>query len=104
MLELEEEEPGVYRFNPDGTLDLIHPFDGGEYSLTDVLEYFELGELIDGGDTPGLELDRKELVQLARMAKEYQRDHPAEFIRMCLDMVKASRDLDGGAVRYFANF
>lgn len=104
MIELEDEEPGVYRFNPDGTLDLIHAHDGGDYALTDILEFFELGELIDGGDMPGLELDRKELSQLARMAQEYRSDHPAEFIKMCADVVRAARDLDGGAVRYFSNF
>ncbi len=104
MIELEDEDPGVYRFNPDGTLDLIHPFDGGDYSLADILEFFELGELIDGGEFEGIELDRKELSQLAKMAAEYRHDHPTEFIRMCADMIKAAKDLDGGAVRFFANF
>lgn len=104
MIELEDEEPGVYRFNPDGDLELIHVYDGGEYSMTDILEYFELGELIEGDDSPGLELDRKELVQLARMAQETRLDHPHEFIKMCADMIRAAKDLPGGAVRFFANF
>lgn len=104
MIELEEGEEGVYRFEPDGTLTLIHEFLGGDYALIDILDFFELGEMLEAEGAQGLELDRKELDRLAALCEEAAEDHPAEFIEMCQDIVAAGDNVTAGAVRFFANF
>ena len=102
--ELEHLPAGVYVTDGQGGFTLVHACLGGDYEMQDILEYFELGELVEAGEGCGLELDRKELKQLKEMAAEYEDDHPEEFITMCRDMLRAAVDLGGSPVRFYSNF
>ena len=102
--ELEHIAAGVYVCDGQGGFTLVHAFAGGDYEMQDILEYFELGELVEAGEGCGLELDRKELKQLKDMAAEYEDDHPEEFIAMCRDMLRAAVDLGHPVMRYYSNF
>lgn len=99
-------DPGIYLVTPDGTFELIHAYDEGDYHLADIFDYFELGEVLEEDGAPGIELDAREIKQLRLMAKEYAADHPPEFIAMCRDMVKAAVDFapEEEVVCFYENF
>ena len=102
--QLAEADPGVYLVEPDGTLRLVHAHQGGEYALTDIIEFFELGTAIDELAVDIVEFDRKELRELKAMVDAYRADYPPEFIAMCLDVHRDAIAVDGDTVRFYGNF
>lgn len=92
QVSLTDLDPGVYLVTPSGSFELIFPYDEGDAHLSDIFDYFELGEVLEEDGAPGIELDAREMKQLKRMAKEYAGDHPPEFIAMCQAMVQAVAD------------
>ena len=102
---LAEAEPGVYLVEPDGSLRQVHRHQGGEYALTDIVEFFELGTVIDELAVDVVELDRKELRELKAMVDAYRADYPIDFITMCLDVHRGSLAVPGDeAVVFYGNF
>ncbi len=99
-------DAGIYVVTPNGAFELIHAYDEGDYHLSDIVDYFELGEVLEEDGAPGLELDAREIKQLGRMAKEYASDHPPEFIAMCRNMVKAALDFaaEEDVICFYENF
>lgn len=104
MIELDGEEPGVYMVQPNGDLALIHSYEGGRYSIADIVEFFELGEILEVDGPPGIELDSKEIKRLREMIKEYGPDHPEEFVAMCKSMVRAAINVGDDLAVFYANF
>ncbi len=102
--QLADAEPGVYVVDPDGALRVVHLHHDGEYALTDVIEYFELGAAIDELAVDIIELDRKELRELKAMAEACREDYPEEFIAMCVALYRSAVDQPGDAVRFYGNF
>jgi hypothetical protein len=101
---LAEADPGVYVVERDGTLRQVHLHQGGDYSLTDIIEFFELGTAIDELAVDILEFNRKELRELKAMADAYSFDYPQEYIEMCLEMHRGALTLEGDLVRFYGNF
>jgi hypothetical protein len=102
--ELAEAEPGVYLVEPDGALRQVHLHQGGEYALTDIVEFFELGTVIEELAVDIVELDRKELRELKAMVDAYRADYPPDFIQMCLDVHRDAIAVAGDTVRFYGNF
>src|SRR5271155_575307 len=101
---LVDAEPGVYVPEPDGGLRQLHLHHGGDYALTDIIEFFELGTAIEELAVDIVELDRKELRELKAMTEACRDDYPAEFIAMCFALYRDAIDIPGDTVRFFSNF
>jgi hypothetical protein len=101
---LADAEPGVYMIDENDMLRLVHDHLGGEYALTDVIEFFELGTAVDELAVDIVEFDRFELRELKSMANAYKLSYPEEFIAMCLEIHEAAIAVSGDSVRFYANF
>jgi hypothetical protein len=101
---LADAEPGVYLVQPDGTLRQVHAHQGGDYALTDILEFFELGTVVDELAVDIVEFDRKELRELKAMVDAYRGDYPPDFIQMCRDVHEEAIGVAGDMVRFYGNF
>jgi hypothetical protein len=101
---LVDAEPGVYVSEPDGNLRQLHLHLGGEYTLTDIIEFFELGTAIEELAVDIVELDRKELRELKAMTEACRDDYPEEFIAMCFALYRGAIDIPGDTVRFYGNF
>jgi len=101
-----ESRRGVYLIGEGTAPALVHLYEGGDYSLADVPQYFQLGRL----ETPGTEgetvvfLEPAELRQLEVMAYAYSFDYEEDFIGMCLGMRRAALARGSGSARFAANF
>ena len=102
--QLAEADPGVYLVLPNGALRLVHLHQGGEYALTDIIEFFELGTAIDELAVDIVEFDRKDLRELKSMVDAYRADYPPDFIQMCFDIHEEAIGVDGDTVRFYGNF
>jgi hypothetical protein len=102
--QLAEAEPGVYVADPDGVLRAVHLHHGGEYALTDIIQFFELGTAIEELAVDIIELDRKELRELKAMAESCRDAYPEEFIAMCVALYRGAIDQPGDTVRFYGNF
>jgi len=89
---------------PDGRLRQVHLHQGGEYALTDIIEFFELGTAIEELAVDIVEFDRKELRELKAMTESCRDDYPEEFIAMCFALYRGALDVPGDIVRFYANF
>lgn len=94
--------PGVYAATPQGAVEQVHLYQGGEYALTDIPMMFELGTQAAGEER--LVLDRSELRQLKVMADAQSFDHPPEFIEMCLEVHRFALTVPGETVTFVATF
>lgn len=101
---LAQAEQGVWLAHWTGRLQLIHRYDGGDYALSDIVEFFLLGEVLEEDGAPGVELDKRELARLPKLAKERRGDHPPEFIAMCCDIYRAAAKHPLMPVTLYANF
>jgi hypothetical protein len=101
---LADAAPGVYVIDENDMLRLVHDHQGGEYALTDVIEFFELGTVIEELAVDIVEFDRSELRDLKSMADSYRLSYPEEFITMCLEIHEGAIPLMGETVRFYANF
>ena len=106
----EQRSPGVYGVDRDGREQQVHPYQGGPYTLSDVVQLFDLGRLDEngGGNETVLVLTAGEMGTLKTMADAYSFDYEEGFIEMCLEMVLFADHLvgrpGGGEVRFTANF
>ncbi len=99
-------EPGVYFTDKNGAEHLVCWYQGGEYGLGDIPDFFQLGKLEEtrSEDETALILTRRELRTLGTMADSYSFDYEPEFIEMCLEIVRFSNARDGERFRFAANF
>ena len=103
---------GVYQADGEDRLRLIHRYTGEDYRLSDILDFFELGELVESvldgdNDEPGLVLDGIELVKLSQLMKMANQVHPIGFITMCEDIVGHNQPREIAAyesIILYANF
>lgn len=107
------DNPGVYALDGRGRETLVHLYQGGDYELADIVEFFQLGRLeeADGEDETVLVLTAKELRTLKTMADAYSFDYQEPFIEMCLEMRRFADQFGGGPggpagteMRFTANF
>ncbi len=104
------QDPGVYALDARGRETQVHLYQGGDYGLADIVEFFQLGRLQEAdreGETV-LVLTAKELRTLKTMADAYSFDYEEPFIEMCLDIKRfadaAAGGPAGGEIRFKANF
>ena len=106
----EQRPAGVCGVDPDGREQQVHPYQGGPYTLSDVVDLFDLGGLEESGrgNETILVLTAKEASTLKTMADAYSFDYEEECIEMCLEMALFADQLiggqGGGEVRFAANF
>ena len=106
----EQRSPGVYGVDRDGRAQQVHPYQGGPYTLSDVVDLFDLGRIEESGGGNGtvLVLTAEEVRTLKTMADAYSFDYEEGFIGMCLEMALFADQLVGGEgdgeVRFTANF
>ncbi len=98
--------PGVYFADDTGTAQLVHEYQGGEYSLGDIVPNFQLGELVESGgeDETVLLLTGDDLHTLKWMADAYSFDFEEGFIEMCLEITRFAIGRKGKGLRFTANF
>lgn len=98
-------ELGVYAASTSGEAELVHAYQDSDYTLGDIAEFFQLGQL---GETPddaiALVLTAKEIRQLKTMADAYSFDHDEGFISMCLDLHRWAIATPADIYRFTANF
>ena len=97
---------GVIFVDDAGTAQLVHEYQGGEYTLADIVPNFQLGELVESGneDETVLLLTRDDLRTLKWMADAYSFDHEEGFIEMCLEITRFAIGRKGDELRFVANF
>ena len=100
---------GIYQPDSKGTLCLIHIYSGQFYSLSDIVEFLDLGELVESPlhedcDEPGLELDSTEIAKLASLDLESLIEHPSGFVQMCRDIAAHNSQASPNPVIVYANF
>ncbi len=101
-----KDPPGVYGTDADGRTVLVHHYQGGEYRLSEIIDFFQLGRLqpAAGQDHPALVLNRRELRNLKTMADAFSFDYEEPFIEMCHEMHRFAQGLPGEELAFFANF
>ncbi len=103
-------DPGVYSRGGDAKQRLVHLYQGGDYRLADIVEFFQLGTLEEAGDANEavLVLTGKELQSLKTMADTFSFDYEEEFIEMCLELTRFAAGLDAAPdaleIRFTENF
>ena len=105
--DLREDTPGVYYVDADGELTLVHLYQGGDYSLDDIVEYFQLGHIEPATheDRIVVVLNAKEMRELKVMADAYSFDYEEGFIEMCLEMQRFITNAPSGeSFQFMANF
>ena len=83
-------DPGVYARGGDGKQRLVHLYQEGDYRLADIVEFFQLGKLVEAGgakEAVGV-LTGKEVQTLKTLADTFSFDYQEEFIEMCLEMTR----------------
>lgn len=97
---------GVYSNGSDGNQRLVHRYQGSDYGLEQIVEYFELGS-VESAEPEGhtvVILSATEMKQLKTMADAYSFDYDEGFIEMCLEMQRFVAKLPGDSFRFTANF
>jgi len=103
-------ERGVYWIAPDGQRHRVHIYQGGDYALEDIAEYFALGEVsagapdTSGEDTSALRLREPELRELKVLADSQSFDFEAPFIEMCLEIYRFCLERPAEVQRFVADF
>ena len=107
VTELSPDRAGVYHVDANGSLTLVHRYQGGDYGLDDIVEYFQLGHLesAEHEDQTVVVLTAKEMRELKVMADAYSFDYEEGFIEMCLEMQRFTVNAPAGDnARFVANF
>ncbi|MFQ5983238.1 MAG: hypothetical protein ACE5KS_07680 [Woeseiaceae bacterium] len=97
---------GVYSTDADGKMRLVHRYQGGDYGLEGIVEYFQLGSL-ESAEAKGhtaVVLPATEMKELKIMADAHSFDYEEGFIEMCLEMQRFVANLPGDSFRFTANF
>ncbi|MFQ5993872.1 MAG: hypothetical protein ACE5K1_02160 [Acidiferrobacterales bacterium] len=102
----EMSELGVYATDADGNMRLVHRYQGGDYGIEEIIEYFRIGkvESTEQKEETTLILESKELRELKTMADVHSFDHEEGFIEMCLEIHRFATKALGKEFRFTANF
>jgi hypothetical protein len=97
--------PGVYSNDADGSPKLVHRYQGGDYELHEIVDFFNLGtiESIDD-DQSIIVLTSKELNELKILASAHSFDYEEAFIEMCMEMQRFAVSTPTDRYRFIANF
>ncbi len=97
---------GVYGTDAKGKRRLVHRYQGGDYGLEEIVEYFQLGRLesTKGDADTVIVLSAREVRDLKTMADAHSFDYEEGFIEMCLEMQRFAANLSGDSFQFTANF
>jgi hypothetical protein len=98
--------PGVYSEDGDGRLTLVHRYQGGDYELQEIVDFFKLGAVestSDDGESV-IALTNKELNELRILASAHSFDYEEAFIEMCMEMQRFAVSTPAERYRFIANF
>lgn len=98
--------PGVYSEDGDGRLTLVHRYQGGDYELQEIVDFFKLGAVestSDDGESV-IALTNKELNDLRILASAHSFDYEEAFIEMCMEMQRFAVSTPAERYRFIANF
>lgn len=98
--------PGVYSEDGDGRLTLVHRYQGGDYELQEIVDFFRLGTVECTGDDGEsvIALTNKELNDLRILASAHSFDYEEAFIEMCMEMQRFAVSTPAERYRFIANF
>lgn len=98
--------PGVYSNDGDGRLKLVHRYQGGDYELQEIVDFFNLGtiESADNDSESIIVLTSKELNELRILASAHSFDYEEAFIEMCMEMQRFAVSAPAERYRFIANF
>lgn len=98
--------PGVYSNDGDGRLKLVHRYQGGDYELQEIVDFFNLGtvESTDDDSESVIVLTSKELNELRILASAHSFDYEEGFIEMCMEMQRFAVTTPTDHYRFIANF
>ncbi len=98
--------PGVYSNDADGRLKLVHRYQGGDYQLQEIVDFFNLGivESADNDSESIIVLTSKELNELRILASAHSFDYEEAFIEMCMEMQRFAVSTPTDRYRFIANF
>jgi hypothetical protein len=98
--------PGVYSNDADGRLKLVHRYQGGDYELEEIVDFFKLGAVESTDDDPEsiVVLTSKELNELRMLASAHSFDYEEGFIEMCMEMQRFAASTPIERYRFIANF
>ena len=99
-------DPGVYARGGDGKQRPVHLYQGSDYQLADIVEFFQLGKLeeADGANETELVLTGKELKTLKTMADTFSFDYEEGFIVMCREMKRFAAGFVAGPDAFESRF
>jgi hypothetical protein len=84
---MEEAEGEVWAQAPDGARLPVHRYQGGDYGLLDIAEFFQLGKgRYDDAEREVLEITAEEIKKLKIQADAYSFDYEEGLIALCLDI------------------
>ena len=85
-------EGEVWAVAPDGTRLPVHRYQGGDYGLLDIPEFFQLGEgRYDEEEREVLEISAADLDKLRIQADAYSFDHEEGLTALCLDLQRFAK-------------
>ncbi len=105
MNELDAIEGEVWTQGPDGQRLVVHRYQGGDYGLIDIAEFFALGEGgLDEAEQEILDIARLELDKLKAQADAYSFDFDEGLIALCLDLHRFAQSRPQERYRFIADF
>lgn len=96
--------PGVYSNDAEGRLKLVHRYQGGDYELREIVDFFNLGTIESTDDESVIVLTSKELNELRILASAHSFDYEEAFIEMCMEMQRFAVSTPTDHYRFIANF
>jgi hypothetical protein len=98
-------ERGVYAHRTDGSVASIHVYQGGDYRLEDIVEFFEVGVATTTEQgLPAVDLSPKEIRQLKAAADAYSFDYEEGLIELCLEIYRYALANPSEWYRFWADF
>ena len=84
---------------------LVHRYQGGDYGLLDIAEFFDLGEAsLDEAEQEVLDITQGELDKLKVQADAYSFDFEEGLIALCLDLHRYAQARPQARYRFIADF
>ena len=105
MIEPEAMEGEVWTQGPSGERLVVHRYQGGDYGLMDIAEFFALGEGgLDEAEQEILDIGKAELDKLKAQADAYSFDFDEGLIALCLDLHRFAQARPQARYRFIADF
>ncbi len=105
MSVFEELEGEVWTQGASGERVVVHRYQGGDYGLLDVAEFFEMGAgSLDEAEQEVLDITQAELDKLKVQADAYSFDFEEGLIALCLDLHRYAQARPQERYRFIADF